>query len=352
MWIFPKKVSFYFISSYLKVIELYNTRKKSSRKETSTSKKASNMYNLPPTSNEINNYLNQQQQIEELEEIEKAHTQQFQLQAQEEDDLVVNPKTQENNQEKKDIIVDNIIISQFNDDVLFDNYSEQFNPDEISLNSKDEEDQEGKEKEEDEFDLFDPNNILFYSFNHSVEEAEKKENVDYRGEKLLRALVLNLNKEKQELLNENTALWIKRNTLLKAGSLSHSNNTNQTGNTGGTGNTGSNTMNNFYVNSNVVFNPQNTNPFQKVASYDEHEQQFNLSNTNFHNQQTVHRLSNKSNLQAGNKEKEKEGKESKESNKLGELINEFNGLLEIFEKTATTKNKFSQNSNNNLSKFK
>lgn len=262
---------------------------------------------------------------------------------------------------KKEKIQNDNVYDLYQEDVLFNNYSQDYNINNIVITESDS-----------KLDLnpgtIDSDNICFHSFNEDIIEIENYEYINTRGEKILKYIKDSLKQEKENLIVKNINLRNKFNSILRLSSHSHSNNTNGTGNT--------NTYNNFYAKQNTTIN----NPFSKATDVDEHEQQFNLTNNNFNinientmnkknitndmnnfdnnvrvnnkltenNNNNFNLLNNKhfKNIQTqtiiGNNEIA--GLELKTaSNKYENLVQELNNLLEMFEKSKT---KFNANSNN------
>ncbi len=265
----------------------------------------------------------------------------------------VNQEINENNEENLDevalMLYNDDFIYSYNDNVLFNNYSEDYNINNINI-----EEELTNENINDEIvdsiNSIDSNNVIFHSFQYD-DELGADSKVNTRGEKLLSILTEKLLSDKSQLIKQNLSLNNRLSTLLK----NHSNS--NTGNTGNTAN--SNTFNNFYT-------KYSANPFTKVPTneYEKEQQQFNISNTNFNNQrQSVNNQHNITNLESNNNNNDnlsKLGSKEKEdafnqlnnlriscapadksiertpSNKLEGLVQELSALMEIFEKTKTT----------------
>ena len=239
---------------------------------------------------------------------------QKEVQQQEQDDE--NQEIQTEEFIKKDIIIDTPLSN-----VMFNNYSQDFNIEEIDLNSS-------SDKREDEEEYYHFNN---FSIRNDVDDLIEKDNVDLRAEKILKDLVTTLSKEREDLILENLNLISKLNQIKL--SINSSNNTGNTGN--------SNNVANFnsYYNTNNIISANTQNPFKLAINQqlDEKEQkQFNNSLKKYSIINTENRNSNPKDSK--DLKISIEGKPSQ--NRLEELLVELNNLNDIFERS---KNKFHSN---------
>lgn len=230
------------------------------------------------------------------------------------------------------------INEEYNDDVLFNNYSQDYNINDMQSSDDDL-----------NLDSMDSNNIIFYSFCENDNNAYAGDFVETRGEKLLSNIKDKLKEERENLITKNLKLKTKLNNLIKYSSTSHSNNTG-------------------YSKTNI---PQYTpNPFAKATDnnnnniiLEKEQKQFNISNTNFnkHSNNNLNNISNIDMRHSNNLDKinisninnnqkltndlrisgvtaDKSFDNNKTpTNKLENLVNELNSLMEIFEKTKTSK---------------